>query len=128
MRARFPLTIIFALMAGILILNDVFGNGMKISNKKALLIAVGEATKLGYEAEHMNVEAILYKTYWNSILPKDSTSEYDLERQNKLKGKIYWAVYFYPRPSREGGIVKGGDVCIFVDSTTGDILADYRGE
>jgi len=122
MRIRLLLTTVFTLVASLLIVDNILGDGTKISNGKALSIAQKEAKKLGYQTESMDVEATLYKTHWNRILPKDSTDEYYLERQDKLKGRIYWAVYFSPSGSL------GGDVCIFVDSTTGEILTDYRGE
>jgi len=124
MRTIFFAILFFAFVQGFIVLDSVWGGNVKISNESAIAIAKHEATRLGYEVEFMNIEATLYRTHWNRYLPQDSTSEYDLERQNSLKGRIYWAICYSPTASE----AKGGDVCIFIDSETGKILADYRGE
>ena len=89
MKLRLLLTTVFTLVVGLLIVGSVLGKNIKISNWKAISIALEEAKKLGYQAEYMHIEARLYRTYWNRIFPKDTTSDYDLKRQDKLKGRIY---------------------------------------
>jgi len=109
--------------------NSVWAGDMKITNEQAIEIANRKAISLGYNAKFMNMQITLHNVPWNKCLPKEeSTSEYVRERQNKLNGKEYWAIYYYPRPQVEEGIVKGGDVCIFVDSQNGEVLTNYRGK
>ena len=124
MRIVFFAILFFAFVQGFIVSDSGGGDNRTISNESAIAIAMHEATRLGYEVEFMNIEVTLYRTHWNRYLPQDSTSEYDLERQNSLKGRIYWAIYYSPTTSG----AKGGDVCVFIDSATGKILADYRGE
>lgn len=96
--------------------------GMKISKHKAIAIANEEAEKLGYDIKLLITRATKYNTPWNEYLPENSQSDYDIERINKLKNKEYWAVYYFL--NRMGH--KGGDICIFVDANTGEIITDAR--
>ncbi len=102
------------------------GGDMEITKKEAIKIANKEVIKLGYDVKSMDVWISKYNTPWNAYLPKDSKSEYHIERQNKLKGKKYWAVNHTPKPST--GIVLGGNVCIFVDANNGEIITSIRGK
>ena len=101
---------------------------MKITEKKAIEIANEEAIKLGYDIKSMDIKITKYNTPWNEYIPKDSKSEYIIERLNKLKNKEYWAVYYYYDFKKIGMIYKGGDLCIFVDAKTGEIITTYRGK
>lgn len=94
-----------------------------ISETKAIEIAKEEITNMGYEIAKMKMEISRHDTIFNKWLPEKSQSEYIAERQEKLKGKEYWAIYFYRKDN-----VLGGDVCIFVDTVTGEVLANYRGK
>ena len=125
----FPLRIIFLTMFGCLFacipMAKQRGN---ISYEQAIEIAGKEALRLGYDIKSMELQEIS-KHYdpWNNYLPRKSNSEYVLLRRDKLKGKEYWAVYYGRRrkPGRRG---KGGGICVFIDSATGEILTTYRGK
>ena len=101
---------------------------MKITNDQAMEIANKEAMRLGHDTKLMDIEVTLNNVHWNKFFPKGSTSEYVRERQNKLKGKEYWAIWYHPSQTIGGGMAKGGDVCIFIDSKTGEVLTNYRGK
>lgn len=103
-------------------------NDMTVIKDKAIKIANEEAKQLGYDLEIMSVKATLYNTPWNEYLSKDSIDEYSVERRDKLKNRRYWAVYYYLDPEKVGTRYKGGDLCIFIDSTTGEIITDIRGK
>ena len=101
-------------------------NTMKITKNKAIELADIEAKKLGYDISIMNTRVDEYSTPWNEYLPKESNDQFSIEKKNKLKNKKYWAVYYYPNREKVGLGYKGGDFCIFIDSTTGEIITDIR--
>ena len=70
------------------------GNGMQIIEDRAIEIANKEAKILKYSIEAMRVKATHYNTPLNEYL-SDYDEEYYVERRNKLKGKGYWAIYYY---------------------------------
>lgn len=99
-----------------------YGNDMRIVENMAIEIANKEAKKLGYNIESMTVRASHYKSPLNEYI-SDSKEEYYVERRGKLKNKEYWAIY-YSDPKFN----KGGDICIFVDSSNGEIITSIRGK
>ena len=101
---------------------------IKISNVAAFEIAKTEAFQLGYEPEEMDVEITFYRTPWNKYFPKDTKEPFYLEQQEKLKEKIYWAVYFSPVAPDENSILVGGDLTILIDAESGDILIELQGK
>ena len=100
----------------------VYGDGMQILEDKAIEIANKEAKKLGYSIEDMKVKATHYNTPLNEYL-SDSEEDYYVERRNKLKNKGYWTIYYYNPKFK-----KGGDLCIFIDSSNGDVITYIRGK
>ena len=104
-----------------------YGGDMEITKDKAIEIANKEAKKLGYDIESMNIKITKHNTPWNEYLPKESETEYDVERKKQLTNKEYWAVYYYPKQEKNYPIL-GGDICIFVDSSSGEIITNIRGK
>lgn len=100
---------------------------MEIPHEKALNIAQIKANELGCDINVMEVEIYEYTTPWNNLLPKDSESEYVLERQKKLKNKSYYLIYFFHNIG-DTNIILGGDLGIFVEKSSGEILSIYRGK
>ena len=97
-----------------------------ISQDRAVAIAWEEASDLGYDVESMELKDISkHSKPWNRYLPKDSKSKWILDMQEKLKGKRYVAVYLGHR-KREGHHIKGGSICIFIDFSTGEVLATLK--
>jgi hypothetical protein len=114
--------------------NDVYGDDFKINKIEAIGIAENEAKRLKFDVDSMNMEISLWNTSTNKYLPYESVDDYSLEQKNKLKDKVYWAVYLNPRLKgnlEKDGFVTvtlGGDICIFIDAHTGEILAEIRGK
>lgn len=104
------------------------GDHMKITKKQAIKIATIEAKRLNYNVESIDLKISKHNTPWNEYLPQNSKSEYDIERQNKLQNREYVAIYYSLKPERKGEIIKGGDLCVFVDLNTGEIITIIRGK
>ena len=104
------------------------GNG-EISREQVAQIAKNEALRLGYLLEHLEIELDETNREWNdyvSFLQRgevhENTKKWMQGLSAKLAGKKYWAVYFRPKQQQ-----LGGDLCVFVDARTGDILDVVRG-
>jgi hypothetical protein len=95
----------------------------EVIRERAIEIASIEAARLGYDLKSMNVSTIQQDTPWNMLFPKDSKSDYDIERQERLAGKKYWLIYFSTKQNR-----MGGDLGVFIDFNTGEIITLYRGK
>lgn len=96
---------------------------MKITKEEVIEIANKEAIRLGYDINMMEIKVTKHTTPWNTYLKKDNNSEYALVRKEKLINKEYWAVYYAPK-----NMQLGGDICIFIDSSTGEVLTSLRGK
>ncbi len=106
----------------------VQGNGVKITKNRAEEIANNEAVKLGYDVKTMVMKASHYNTPSNEYLPVENNEDYYADIRDKLKNKEYWAIYFRPDPEKVGKGHKGGDLCVFLDASSGEILAVLRGK
>lgn len=104
--------------------NNAADQSMTITEEEAVKIAKEKIKSFGYDSENMAIKVSLHNEPWNPYLPKDSKDYYHKLRQDKLKGKKYWAVYYYPKSPTH----LGGDVCIFIDSQTSQVITDYRGK
>ena len=84
--------------------NDASDQNVKITEEQAIQIANKEMDRLGYDVKNMNIKVSQHDKPWNNYLPQDSVDEYDIIRKDKLKGKKYWAVYYYvDNPLQRGG-------------------------
>jgi len=96
----------------------------QISEKDAIKIAKKEVNELGYNSFFMRIKISFHTTPWNDCLPKERMSNFYLEKRNLLKNRNYWAVYFGPIAIAH----KGGDVCIFIDANTGEVITVVGGK
>lgn len=99
-----------------------YGNNMQIPENRAIEIANNEAKKLGYSIEVMQVKVTHYNTPLNEYV-SDSEEEYHAKIRSKLKNKGYWTVYYSNQNFK-----KGGDLCIFIDSSNGGVITYIRGK
>jgi len=104
--------------------SEKLGQNINISEEKAVKIAYEEAERLGYDVGNMEARVSQHNKPWNSYLSKDSADEYSCSRKDKLKGKRYWAVYYYSK----NPLQLGGDICIFIDAQTSCVITSYRGK
>lgn len=119
---RWLITIIFISLLQFTSLLNVCEGDMKIIKEKIIEISNDEARRLGYDLDNMKSNATKHNTPWNECLPKDS-DDYEIERKkNELKNKEYWAVYYYLDIAKVGIGHKGGGLCIFIDSDSGEII------
>lgn len=99
---------------------------MGVNERAAIEKADVRAAELTGNISSMKVKATRYATPWNDYIQKDTHSEYQIERMNKLKNRDYWAVYYYPDREKSGKSSKGGDFCVFVDAHSGEIITELR--
>ena len=115
----------------------IFSQSNKLTKEEIIKIAISKAKQLGYKTEDMN---IIYdddnkkikehlkrggvSTYnedtktWEKDLPTTPEQEYP-----GLKDKDYQSVYFGPKT-----IAKGGDLWVFIDKNTGEVIKFVGGK
>ncbi len=96
-----------------------------ISKEDAIEIAKQEAIKWGFDVKTMKIKTSLHSVPWNSSLPKvplqgDKDS---VLHKKKLEGKVYWMVFLAPKK-----LMVGGNLSVFVDAQSGQILTAFGGE
>lgn len=116
------LTLHVSLMLTVFMNIKAYATNTLIIENKAIEIANKEAKKIGYDIESMNVKTAHYKTPSNEYLP-DSEEKYYVDRRSKLENKEYWAIYYF-----DPKLKKGGDICIFIDSSSGEVITSVRGK
>ena len=89
-----------------------------------LAVADEEATRLGYDIEHMSVSFNTYNSKWRDYLASAQNFVPVPKVQEKLKDREYWAVYYAP-PKRG---MRGGNLWVFLDRETGEIITVGRGQ
>jgi hypothetical protein len=104
-------------------INDLIPQIRKIKSSEEIAIkeAAAEAVRLGYVIEAMSMSV---KTPWDTVLSRNDTDAYTVEKRNKLSGREYFEVYFAPKRID----MKGGDIAVFVDAHSGKVLTSYRGK
>ena len=88
-----------------------------------LTAADAEAQRLGYDVEHLSVSFDFRNSQWDGHTASFGVLR-DLPRGiPKLRGHDYFAVYYAP-------LVKelGGDLWVFVDRDSGDVITFLRGQ
>jgi hypothetical protein len=63
-----------------------------------------------------------YSTPWNELVPKGTTDKYLQQLAAKLKDRRYWLVYYRSQTTE-----LGGDIAVFVDASSGEVIGVYRG-
>lgn len=101
-------------------------NDRSISQIKALEIANAEAVKLNYNIENKNIIIKSYDINQNEYLDNYKNSKNYQERLNLLSDHKYWTIYYYP--FSYDSIIKGGDLCIFIDAINGNVIMNLRGK
>lgn len=96
---------------------------MPIDVHRAIEIADGAVTSKGIDRASLElVTAKQLAVPFNDVVPRKPTSDAQRALAKKLEGRSYWYVY-YVTPAAE----TGGDIGIFVDAKTGEVIDVYRG-
>ena len=93
------------------------------TRSEILAIADKEAQEIGYDIERMGVSLDIYNSTWRDHLKTSERSDAISEIEGKLKDRHYWAVYYSPLKEQ-----LGGDVFVFIDRDTGEILGTFQGK
>ena len=101
----------------------VFAAERTWTRSEILAIADKEAQKLGYDIERMGVSLDIDNSTWRDDLKTSEQSGAIPQIEGKLKDRHYWAVYYSPLEEQ-----LGGDVFVFIDRDTGEILGIVRGK
>ena len=88
-----------------------------------LAIADQVATKLDYDVEHMGVFLDFNNAHWNAFLQSRKASGGLPDLEVKLHEREYVSVYYIPAKMQ-----LGGDLWVFIDLKTGDVIDTLRGK
>lgn len=129
MRSKFFVIVsIFCVSGFFFTAAKIYGNDTSITKDNATSIASKKAIELGYDIKSMNLEVSLNNTPWNKCLPQYSGEPALDKMREKLANKEYWFVYYSPKTQGKDEKIFGGDLCIFIDSKTGEIITHIRGK
>ena len=96
---------------------------MPIDVHRAIEIADGAVSSKGIDRSSLElVTAKQFSVPFNEVVPRKPTSDSQRALAKKLEGRSYWYVY-YVTPAAE----MGGDIGIFVDAKTGEVIDVHRG-
>jgi hypothetical protein len=102
------------------------GHCTELSKEKVIEIAKQAARDLGFDLKKMTMEADVNNTKWKEAFPSIEKAPGHIGK--KVKDKKYWAIYFEPISSSDPSVVQlGGDLWVFVDANTGEILTYWKG-
>ena len=93
------------------------------TRSEILAIADQEAKKIGYDAEQMGVSLDIYNSTWKDHVKTSERSGAIQEIEGKLSDRRYWAVYYSPLKEQFGG-----DLFVFIDRNTREVLGTLRGK
>lgn len=138
MRRIIIISLSFLLISNFIKITEVFSQSDKLTKEQITQIAIGKAQALGYKIEDMDIiydednqkikEHLTRRgvsTYnedtkaWEKDSPTTPEQEYP-----ELKDKDYQSVYFGPR----GEGIKGGDLWVFIDKNTGEVIKHIGGK
>jgi hypothetical protein len=93
-----------------------------VNAEKAISIANKEVERIKSQPALEVVAAKRLSNPWNDLVPKYSGDENARKLYSKLKHRTYWMISYRPRSAE-----LGGDVIVFVDASTGEVIHVYRG-
>ncbi|MCZ6623713.1 MAG: hypothetical protein O7B35_05705 [Deltaproteobacteria bacterium] len=96
---------------------------MTWTRSRILSISDQEASRLKYDVDTMSVSFNIHNSQWNRYLKSLEGIGGLPDVEDKLKGRDFWAVYYGPLKRQFGG-----DLWVFVDRDSTDIITVIRGE
>ena len=103
---------------------DVFAAERAWTRSDILVIADAEAKRLGYDVDHMGISFDVYNSRWNERTANDAPDTAPAALLKKLEGRRYFAVYY----SLMKEPMMGGDLFVFVDRNTSEVIGVLRGK
>jgi hypothetical protein len=98
-------------------------NGCSVDIHKAISIADDRMARDADRPSSLELNfARRYSTPWNELVPKGTTDKYLQQIAAKLKDRRYWLVYYRSQKTE-----LGGDIAVFVDASSGEVIDVYRG-
>lgn len=84
-----------------------------------------ELKKQGYPLEEMDIKADDKNAFWQEYSAKNQSGFGGaiVKRMNR-EGKKFWAIYFYPKGKKQ----LGGDVWVFIDASSSEVIGIIRGQ
>jgi len=119
MRTTLHFSALFILILQMVIPLSATGNGREITENDAIKIAVEYLEQLDINTENSTIEAKKLNTPVNDCLYDPTVHA---EARKKLEGRTYWYIYFEPVPENPKHIIMGGDICVFIDAETGEVI------
>lgn len=105
------------------VLIPVFAWADAITQLGASQIGDNTAKAIHFDPQHFNRTITLFESPENNILPAGDDSELVQRIRQRLVNHTYWAVHYLPKEQK-----LGGDLAVFIDSSTGAILGIYKGK
>jgi hypothetical protein len=101
-----------------------------VSKEDSIFISNNFLKKLGYNLKEYDIKISEYNKPWNNRIKTDTSSLYPIETRKKLESKVYWRVDYSQKKiasKNRNTILKqyGGDISVFIDKMTGEILTAY---
>ena len=93
-----------------------------VSKTEIMRIANKAATDMGYDLRKLKVSMDDNNSIWNEYISK-MPAGWHSNVVDRLKGRKYSALYYEPKPLRFGG-----DLFVFVDRQTGQVVATLAGQ
>jgi hypothetical protein len=86
-------------------------------------ISIAERARKAEQQTDLELQsAKRYSDPSNEVVPKRPVDTSSRRLSAKLKNRTYWMIHYRPRTAE-----LGGDVVVFIDASTGDIIDVYRG-
>ena len=98
-----------------------------MENNKEIIVEIANKTakELGYNLSDMTISLDRDNSAWNKHISKGPffEDEFGREIKKKLDNKKYWAVHYNPKRAQ-----LGGDLFVFVDKETKEVITVIRGQ
>lgn len=99
-------------------------NGGCVDILRAIEIANGSIGLSPEESRALEISsAKRFLTPRNDLVPDNAIGLYWKALTSKLEGRVYWIIYYQPRVMQFGG-----DIAVFIDAETQEVIHIYRGE
>ena len=108
------------------------GSLSQVKKADAIKVANKEVEKLGIDLQELEIEVDKGNRRWDEFMSilRDSgevTREQYQQYQSRLRGRIFWTIFYSPK-GIDGHGWKGGGATVLIDAKNGEVLIVIRGE